>query len=71
MSTVRPQHNATVEALSALRDHERASFSGKSPRTAAVDWFRALGEMEYQLTAITSRTQCSIHEHRPDQRRLW
>lgn len=60
------QHNAMVEALSALRDHERASYSEKAPPTAAVDWFRALREIEYQLSAIAARTQCSVNDHRPD-----
>lgn len=35
------QHNTVVEALSALRDHERISFAPSASPTAAVDWFRA------------------------------
>jgi len=36
------RHNGIVEALSALRDHERASYADTASPTAAVDWLRAL-----------------------------
>lgn len=60
------QHNALVEPLSALRDHERISFAPSGSPTAAVDWFRAIREIEHHLTQACARTQCSINEHRPD-----
>lgn len=60
------QHNTMVEALSALRDHERGSYTEKASPTAAVDWFRAFREIEYRLTQAAARTQCSVNEHRPD-----
>jgi len=65
------RHNALVEALSALRDHERISFSPNASPTAAVDWFRALREIEHRLSEISARTQCSVNEHRPDPPRSW
>jgi hypothetical protein len=65
------QHNTVVEALSALRDHERISFAPSASPTAAVDWFRALREIEHRLSEAGARTQCSINEHRPDPPRTW
>jgi hypothetical protein len=65
------KHNALVEPLSALRDHERISFAPSASPTAAVDWFRALREVEHHLSQACARTQCSINEHRPDPLRTW
>jgi len=65
------QHNTLVEALSALRDHERISFAPSASPTAAVDWFRALREIEHRLNETCARTQCSVNEHRPDPPRTW
>jgi len=65
------RHNTLVEALSALRDHERMSFAPSASPTAAVDWFRALREIEHQLAEAGARTQCSVNEHRPDPPRSW
>jgi hypothetical protein len=65
------RHNTLVEALSALRDHERISFAASTSPTAAVDWFRALREIEHRLTQGCARTQCSVNEHRPDPPRTW
>ena len=65
------QHNGIVEALSALRDHERASYAETASPTAAVDWFRALREIEARLIELASKTQCSAHEHRGDMSRSW
>jgi len=64
-------HNTLVEALSALRDHERISFAPSASPTAAVDWFRALREIEHRLTETSARTQCSVNEHRLDPARSW
>jgi len=65
------RHNTLVEALSALRDHERISFAPTASPTAAVDWFRALREIEHRLSEACARTQCSVNEHRPDPPRTW
>jgi len=65
------RHNTLVEALSALRDHERMSFAPSASPTAAVDWFRALREIEHQLAEAGARTQCSVNEHRTDLPRTW
>ena len=65
------RHNTLVEALSALRDHERISFAPSASPTAAVDWFRALREIEHRLSEASARTQCSVNEHRPDPPRTW
>ena len=65
------QHNTVVEALSALRDHERISFAPSASPTAAIDWFRALREIEHRLSEAGARTQCSVNEHRPDPPRTW
>ena len=64
-------HNTLVEALSALRDHERMSFAPSASPTAAVDWFRALRELEHVLIQASARTQCQVNEHRPDPPRSW
>jgi hypothetical protein len=65
------RHNTIVEALSALRDHERISFAPSASPTAAVDWFRALREIEHRLSEAGARTQCSVNEHRADPPRTW
>jgi hypothetical protein len=65
------RHNTLVEALSALRDHERICFAPSASPTAAVDWFRALREIEHRLSEASGRTQCSLNEHRPDPPRSW
>lgn len=65
------QHNGMVEALSALRDHERACFADTASPTAAVDWFRALRDIEARLIELASKTQCSAHEHRGEVSRSW
>jgi hypothetical protein len=39
--------------------------------TGAVDWFRALREIEHRLAEACARTQCSVNEHRPDPLRTW
>jgi hypothetical protein len=65
------RHNAHVEALSALYDYERESFHPRAAAGGAVDFFRALREIEYRLIDWSSRTQCSVNEHRPDPARSW
>ena len=65
------RHHGMVEALSALRDHERMSFSDHGSPTGAVDWLRAFREIELRLMDLAARTQCSVQEHRADAARLW
>ena len=65
------QHNGMVEALSALRDHERASYAETASPIAAVDWFRALRDVEARLHELASKTQCSAQAHRGGINRIW
>jgi len=65
------RHNGMVEALSALRDHERISFSDHGSPAGAVDWFRAFRDIEARLMDIAARTQCSVQQHRDDVGRTW
>ena len=64
-------HNGMVEVLSALRDHERASYADTASPTAAVDWLRALREVEARLHELASTTQCTAHAHRDSIARVW
>ena len=65
------RHNTLVEALTALRDYERICFAPNASPTGAVDWFRALREIEHRLAEACARTQCSVNDHRPDPLRTW
>jgi hypothetical protein len=56
------RHNDFVEALSALRDFERAAFSPSAPATAAVEWQRALREIESVLEGWSKRLTCSVSD---------
>src|SRR5674476_1230047 len=40
------RHNTLVESLSALRDHERICFAPNASPSGAIDWLRAVGEVE-------------------------
>ncbi len=60
------RHNGMVETLSALRDHERASYADSAPATAAVDWLRALRDVESLLRDLAGKTQCSTQAHRSE-----
>jgi hypothetical protein len=65
------RHNTLVESLSALRDHERICFAPNASPSGAIDWFRAVGEVEQRMIQACARTQCSINQHRPDPARPW
>jgi hypothetical protein len=52
------RHNDHVEALSALRDHERSSFAPTAPASAPLDWFRALRDIAALLKAWTADLGC-------------
>jgi hypothetical protein len=54
------RHNDLVEVLAALRDYERACFTPSSPATAAVEWQRALREMEIRMEIWIKRFGCSV-----------
>lgn len=59
-------HNSHVEALQALRDHERLSYTDTSPATAGVDWHRAFAFIETRLREWTAQTGCgATHEPHP------
>ena len=60
------RHNEHVEALVALRDHERASFSDTAPATAPLDWFRALRDIAALLRVWTAEQSCgAVHQEPP------
>lgn len=60
------RHNEHVEALLAPRDHERTSFSGTSPATAPVEWFRAVRDICSLLRSWTAELGCGAsHQDRP------
>lgn len=60
------RHNGHVEALVALRDHERMCYSDSSPATAGVEWHRAFRDIEARLREWTSTLACgSAHDPRP------
>jgi len=59
------RHNEHVEALAALRDHERSSFSTTAPVTAPLDWFRALRDVAALLKAWTGETGCGASHTDP------
>jgi hypothetical protein len=63
-------HNGHVEALAALRDHERVNFGEAAPGTAAVDWHRAFRDIEIRLREWTGQLACgATHDPRSPQRR--
>ncbi|MHB1533914.1 MAG: hypothetical protein ACYC1D_04730 [Acidimicrobiales bacterium] len=65
------RHNGHVEALQALRDHERVSYSETAPGTAGVDWHRAFRDIEGRLREWTAQLPCGArHEQRPTRLRL-
>ena len=59
------RHNEHVEALAALRDHERSSFSETAPATAPVDWLRALRDTSSLLKAWTAESGCGAAHQDP------
>jgi hypothetical protein len=64
------RHNGHVEALVALRDHERVNYSDTAPGSAAVEWHRAFRDIEARLHEWTGQLACgAIHEARTHQLR--
>jgi len=60
------RHNAMVEALSALYDHELGSYQQSDAKRTAVEWIRAVGEITRMLRDWTARAGCTGSEHRAD-----
>jgi hypothetical protein len=61
-------HNGHVEALAALRDHERVNYGDSAPGTSAVDWHRAFRDIEARLREWTGQLACgATHESRSRQ----
>jgi hypothetical protein len=54
------QHNELVEIFAALRDYERACFTSTAPATAAVEWHRALRDMEIRMEIWIKRFTCTV-----------
>ena len=54
------QHNDLVEALSALRDCERACYAPDAPSTGPVDWHRAFRDMEARMEVWIRRFTCTV-----------
>jgi hypothetical protein len=62
------RHNGHVEALVALRDHERVNYSDTAPGSAAVEWHRAFRDIEARLREWTGQLACgATHEVRTQQ----
>ena len=62
------RQNEHVEALSALWDHERSSFSGTSPATAPLEWLRPLRDVGALLRAWTAESGCGASHREPPAR---
>ena len=59
------RHNGHVEALAALRDHQRMCYDDSSPPTAAMEWHRAFRDIEARLREWTATLACgATHDHR-------
>ena len=59
------RHNGHVEALVALRDHERMCYSNSSPPSAGLEWHRGFRDIEARLREWTSTIPCgSQHDPR-------
>lgn len=61
------RHNDLVEALSALRDHERISYADTAGPTAAVAWHVAFRDIEARLRIWIAELRCGgdldYHDH--------
>jgi hypothetical protein len=53
------RHNSHVEALQALKDHERVSYADSANGTAAVEWHRAFLVIETRLREWTGWSGCA------------
>lgn len=57
------RHNEHIEALAALRDHEKLSYHPHAPATAPVDWLRALRDVAALLQTFTAQHACTPGNH--------
>ena len=53
------RHNSHIEALQALKDHERVSYADSANGTAAVEWHRAFLVIETRLREWTGWSGCA------------
>lgn len=60
------RHSATVNLLSAIRDHWLFAYDPMNTALAASDWHRALIVLEQRLRDWAARTGCTAAAHRPD-----
>lgn len=60
-----PLHNCHIEALAALRDHERGAYTESSPSKDAVDWHRAFALIEARLREWTGWLGCASGHREP------
>ena len=58
------RHNGHVEALQALRDHERMSYAESSPGQAATSWHREFQFIETRLREWTTLLRVLQQDHR-------
>ena len=65
------KHNGMVEALFALKDHERVCNTETATPTAAVDWFPAFREIKTRLIGPAASTHCTRQEHRSARVQDW
>ena len=59
------RHNEHVEALVALRDHERATFCESSPGTAPAAWHSAFALLESRMKEWTAVAGCLSGHREP------
>ena len=52
------RHNSLVELLSALRDHERASYADTAAPTGGVAWMLAFRDVEARLRVWVAELRC-------------
>jgi hypothetical protein len=64
------RHPPFVEALAALKDHERGSYAPTAPATAAVEFHRAVRDIEARLRSWCCELRCeAAHDPSHDQLR--
>ncbi len=60
------RHNGHVEALVALRDHEKVSYADSSPATSPAQWHQVFALIESRLREWTAQAGCmSTHREPP------
>lgn len=59
------RHNGHVEALVALRDHERVCYEETAPASSPLDWMRALRDISQLLSFWTGDIACGARHEEP------